>query len=103
MGGNWSRGQVVKGPGGRHSLSWLRTGESVGKQGRPISMLVAFWAFLLLPCGVWAGEQAGRVWMRTCEGRKEGAEGCKGSWAAISTQNTTVSFETMFNELDLYL
>lgn len=83
---------------GGHILSWGGIRESVGKPER----FLCWWpSGLCSCCCVECGleNQQGR---RSCEGRKEGAEGCEGARSAMSTQNTIVYFATMFEELDLY-
>lgn len=72
------------------SYSLLGWNKGVSWKARKSSMLVAFWALLLLLCGVWAGEPARGSMEKKLWRRKEGAEGCKGARSAIFTQNTIV-------------
>lgn len=86
---------------GGHTLSWGEIRESVGKPER----FLCWWPSGLCSCCCVAcglENQQGGAWGRNCEGRKEGAEGCKGAGSAMSTQNTIVYFATMLEELDLY-
>lgn len=70
-------------------LSWVGFGKQrkvSGKQEKFMSMLVAFWALLLLLCGLWAGKQSRQsLDKKNCEGIKVSAEGHRGQGSAIVT------------------